>query len=135
MCSGLDPAFNLWTSISPYVSTLVSGEDTSTFRVVLAEATKLFQVAVGLPGRVDRVLTLMERGDLNVQTPLLNLQVRRLERSVRLIVTGLVFAAVLIAGAIVYGSDPGLGRVLMIASVAPLLWLMLSGRGRHPGRR
>ena len=134
MCSGLDPAFNLWTSISPYVSTLVSGEDTSTFRVVLAEATRLFQVTVGLPGRVDRVLTLMERGDLNIQTPLLNLQVRRLERSVRLIVTGLVFAAVLIAGAIVYGSDPGLGRVLMIASVVPLLWLMLPGRGRHQGR-
>ena len=135
MCSGLDPEFNLWTSIAPYTSKLVSDEETSTFQTVLAEATKIFQVAIGLPGRADRVLTLMERGDLNVQTPLLNLQVRRLERSVNRIVTGLVFAALLIAGAIVYGSDPGLGRLLMIASVLPLLWLMLSGRGRHPGRR
>ena len=135
MCSGLDPEFNLWTSIAPYTSKLVSDEDTSTFQTVLAEVTKIFQVAIGLPGRTDRVLTLMERGDLNVQTPLLNLQVRRLERSVNRIVTGLVFAALLIAGAIVYGSDPGLGRLLMFASVLPLLWLMLSGRGRHPGRR
>ena len=135
MCSGLDPEFNLWTSIAPYTSKLVSDEETSTFQTVLAEATKIFQVAIGLPGRTDRVLTLMERGDLNVQTPLLNLQVRRLERSVNRIVTGLVFAALLIAGAIVYGSDPGLGKLLMVASVLPLLWLMLSGRGRHPGRR
>ena len=133
MCSGLDPEFNLWTSIAPYASKLVSDEETSTFQTVLAEATKIFQVAIGLPGRTDRVLTLMERGDLNVQTPLLNLQVRRLERSVNRIVTGLVFAALLIAGAIVYGSDPGLGKLLMVASVLPLLWLMLSGRGRHPG--
>ncbi|MHB9150568.1 MAG: ABC1 kinase family protein [Thermoleophilia bacterium] len=135
MCSGLDPEFNLWTSIAPYTSKLVSDEDTSTFQTVLAEATKIFQVVIGLPGRTDRVLTLMERGDLNVQTPLLNLQVRRLERSVNRIATGLVFAALLIAGAIVYGSDPGLGRLLMVASVLPLLWLILSGRGRHPGRR
>ena len=135
MCTGLDPDFNLWTAIAPYVSTLVSDEDSSTFRVVLAEATRLFQVAVGLPGRADRVLTLMERGDLNVQTPLLNLQMRRLERSVSRIVSALVFAALLIAGAIVHGSDAGLGRVLMIASALPLVWLLLSGRGRHPGRR
>jgi predicted unusual protein kinase regulating ubiquinone biosynthesis (AarF/ABC1/UbiB family) len=135
MCSGLDPGFNLWTSIAPYVSTLVSDEDASTLRVVPAEAAKFLQVAVGLPGRADRVLTLMERGDLNVQTPLLTMQVRRLDRSVNRIVTGLIFAALLVAGAIVYGSGPGLGRVLMIASGLPLLWLMLSGRGRHPGRR
>ncbi len=135
MCSGLDPEFNLWTSIAPYTVKLVSDEETSTFQTVLEEATKIFQVTVGLPGRVDRVLTLMERGDLNVQTPLLNLQVRRVERSVNRIVTGLVFAALLIAGAIVHGSDPALGRLLMGASVLPLLWLMLSGRGRHPGRR
>jgi predicted unusual protein kinase regulating ubiquinone biosynthesis (AarF/ABC1/UbiB family) len=135
MCSGLDPEFNLWTSIAPYTSKLISDEETSTFQTVLAEATKIFQVVIGLPGRTDRVLTLMERGELNVQTPLLNLQVRRLDRSVNRIVTGLVFAALLIAGAIVHGSDPSLGRLLMIVSVLPLLRLMVSGRGRHPGGR
>ena len=88
-------------------SSLVSNEETSTIQTVLAEAARIFQVAIGLPGRADRVLTLMERGDLNVQTPLLNLQVRRLERSVNRMVSGLVFAALLIAGAIVNGSSRG----------------------------
>jgi predicted unusual protein kinase regulating ubiquinone biosynthesis (AarF/ABC1/UbiB family) len=135
MCSGLNPEFNLWTSIAPYASQLISDEETSTFQTVLAEATKIFQVAIGLPGRADRVLTLMERGDLSVQTPLLNMQVRRVERSVNRVAGALVFAALLLAGALVYAKDPGLGRLLMGASVIPLLWVMLAGRGHHPGRR
>ena len=137
MCTGLDPEFNLWTSIAPYATKLISDEDGEggTFQTILAEATKIFQVAVGLPGRADRVLTLMERGEFSVQTPMLDLRVRRLERSVRSITTGLIFAALLIAGAIVYGTDPGFGRLLMGASVLPLLMLMLGGRGGHPGSR
>jgi predicted unusual protein kinase regulating ubiquinone biosynthesis (AarF/ABC1/UbiB family) len=135
MCSGLDPEFNLWTSISPYASKLVSDEEGSTFQTVLAEATKIFQVAVGLPGRADRVLTLMERGDLNVQTPLLTMQVRRLERSVNRISGGLAFAALLIAGAVVFGTDPAFGKLLMGASALPLVWMVAAGRARHPGRR
>jgi hypothetical protein len=46
-----------------------------------------------------------------------------------------VFAALLIAGAILYGADPLLGKLLMGASVLPLIGLMLGGRGGHPGRR
>ncbi len=89
---------------------------------------------IGLPGRTDRVLTTLERGELNVQTPLLNLQVRRLDRSVNRATGGLVFAALLIAGAVVYSADPGFGKVLMVASGLPLAWVVFSGRGRHPGR-
>jgi len=135
MCTGLDPEFNLWTSLAPYASKLVSDESGSTFDTVLSEGTKIFQTAIGLPGRADRVLTLMERGDLNVQTPLLNLRVRNLERAVGRISLGLVFAALLIAGAVVYGTDPGFGKLLMAASLLPLIRMMVSGRGRHPGRR
>lgn len=135
MCTGLNPEFNLWSSISPYASKLVSDEGGSTFQTILAEGTKIFQIAIGLPGRVDRVLTLMERGEFGVQTPMLDLRIRRLERSVGRITGGLVFSALLISGAILHGSDPGLGRLLMGASVLPLLWVLVTGRRRHPGRR
>jgi len=134
MCAGLDPEFNLWSSIAPYATKLVSDDGGSTFDTLLAEATKIFQVAVGLPARADRVLTLMERGEFSVQTPMLDLRIRMLERSVSRIAAGLVFAALLIAGAILYGTVPGFGRLLMGLSVVPLVWRMLGGRGRHPGR-
>ncbi len=134
MCAGLDPDFELWSSIGPYAEKLISEEGGSTWDTLLAEGTKLLTTAIGLPGRADRVLTAMERGEFSVQTPLLDLRVRRLERAVGRITTGLVFAALLIAGAIVYAGDPGFGRLLMGASVLPLVALMMGGRGRHGGR-
>ena len=141
MCTGLSPEFNLWTSIAPYATKLISDEADGeggfggTFNTILAEGTKIFQTAVGLPGRADRVLAQMERGEFSVQTPRLDLRVRRLERSVGRVVTALVFAALLIAGAIVYATDPGLGKLLMGASVLPLLAVLMGGRGGHPGAR
>ena len=133
ICTGLDPDFNIWGKITPYATKLVAEEGTSVTQTVLAEAQKLGRVALGLPGRVDRVLTLAERGELDVRTPLLNLQVRRLERAVSRTNGVLVFAALLVAGAVVTASDPTLGRWLMGGSVVPLLWAMFAGRRRHPG--
>jgi predicted unusual protein kinase regulating ubiquinone biosynthesis (AarF/ABC1/UbiB family) len=134
MCSGLDPEFELWRSIGPYAEKLISDEGGSTWDTLLSEGTKLFQTAIGLPGRADRVLTAMERGEFSVQTPLLDYRVRRLERAVGRITGALVFAGLLIAGAIVNAGDPGFGRVLMVASAVPLIGLMMGGRGRHGGR-
>ncbi len=83
---------------------------------------------------MDRVLTQVERGELNVQTPLLDLRVRRLERSVSRVAMALIFAALIIAGAILYPTEPTLAKVLMVASLLPLLRAIMSGRGGHPGR-
>jgi predicted unusual protein kinase regulating ubiquinone biosynthesis (AarF/ABC1/UbiB family) len=135
MCAGLDPQFNLWGSIAPYASTLISDEGGSTFQTIVGEGTKILQTAIGLPARADRVLTLVERGELNVQTPLLDLRLRRVERSVNRVTGGLVFAGALVAGAIVYGTDPEFGGILMGASLMPLLWVLFASRARHPGMR
>ena len=134
MCTGLDPQFNVWGTITPYAAKLISDEGESGWDTLLAEGTKVLQTAIGLPGRADRVLTLVERGELNVQTPLLDLRVRRLERSVNRVAMALVFAALLIAGAILYPTEPTLAKALMVASALPLLRVMMGGRGGHPGR-
>jgi len=134
MCTGLDPDFNLWTSISPYATKLIADEGISNWQTWLAEATKIFQVLIGLPGRTDRVLSTLERGELNVQTPMLDMRVRQLERSVSRLNGGLVFAALLVAGAVLYRVDPGFGKLLMGGSAVALAWTMVSGRGGH-GRR
>ena len=141
MCTGLSPEFNLWTSIAPYATTLISDEADGeggfggTFNTILAEGTKILQTSIGLPGRADRVLSMMERGEFSVQTPRLDMRVRRLERAASRVTLGLVFAGLLIAGAIVLGTDPTLGKLLMGASVLPLLGVMMGGRGGHPGAR
>jgi len=134
MCTGLNPEFNLWNSISPYATRLIADETGANWQTWLAEATRILQVVIGLPGRADRVLSAAERGELSVQTPLLDRRIRQLERSIGRLNGGLVFAALLIAGAVLYPSDAGLARWLMWGSVLPLTWLVLGGRGGH-GRR
>jgi predicted unusual protein kinase regulating ubiquinone biosynthesis (AarF/ABC1/UbiB family) len=134
MCTGLDPDFNLWTSIAPYATKLISDEGGAgdVIKTFLAEATKIFQIVVGLPGRTDRVLSTIERGELSVRTPLLDMRVRRLEKSVGKVSGALVFAALLVAGAILYPNNIGLAKVLMGVSALPLLLMMMSGRGHGP---
>jgi len=135
MCTGLDPEFNLWTSIAPYATTLIADEGGSPVKTFLAEATTILQVLIGLPGRTDRVLTTIERGELNVQTPLLDLRVRRLERSVSRVTSAVIFAALLVSGAVLRSTDPTLAKWLMGGAAVALVWVMMSGRGGHPGRR
>ncbi|OJV60855.1 MAG: hypothetical protein BGO38_08920 [Cellulomonas sp. 73-145] len=132
MCAGLNPDFNLWTSITPYATTLVSGEagEGGLWSTITTEGAKIAQSLVALPARADRILTLVERGDLSVKTPLLELRVRQLDRSVRQIPMAIVFAALLLAGAVLYGAEPTFAKVLMAGSVLPLVGA-LRPRRRH----
>lgn len=129
MCAGLNPEFNLWTSITPYAATLVSGDagGGGLWSTVTTEGTKIVQSLVTLPGRVDRILTLVERGDLSVKTPMLDLRVRRLDRSVQRIPMAIVFAALLLAGAVLYAAEPTFAKVLMAVSVLPLIGALRRG--------
>ena len=129
----MDPEFNIWGTITPYAKELVAEEAGSMTGRVLAQAGKLGMIALSLPGRADRVLTLAERGDLAFQTPLLTRQISRLQRTMSRTNGILVFAALLVAGALVIGTEPLLGRWLMGLSVAPLLWSLVAERGPRHG--
>nr|NLI51638.1 AarF/ABC1/UbiB kinase family protein [Propionibacterium sp.] len=128
ICTGLDPTFNVWATITPYASRLLSDEARPASQAALGEAVSLARLALGLPGRADRVLSLVERGELTTSSPRLELRVRRLERAVARGNAVGVFAAMLIAGAVLAASDPTLGRLLMGASLLPLAWALLAGR-------
>ena len=134
ICTGLDPEFNVWSTITPYASKLVADEGGSAVRTVVDEAASLAQLALGLPRRADRVLAMAERGELQAGTPALERRVGRLERAIARSNGVLVFAALLVAGAVLRATDPDLGRLLMWLSVLPLAWALLSGRGHPRGR-
>lgn len=135
MCTGLDPQFSIWAAVTPYATSLISEEgDSSMFSTVLGTGAELLKTMVALPGRADRVLTLIERGEMSVKTPLLDLRVRGLERTTRRMTTSVIFASLLIGGAILYGSNDQAGTIMMWASAVPLLLVIFGGRGRHSGR-
>ena len=132
VATGLEPSFNVWAVLTPYATTLVSGEGGLSVDRIVKEAADLGRALLALPGRVDRVLTSAERGELTVRTPRVAAQVERLNRTARGTNGVLVFAALLLAGAVVLATDPVLGRWLMGLSAAPLLWAMIAGRPPRP---
>jgi predicted unusual protein kinase regulating ubiquinone biosynthesis (AarF/ABC1/UbiB family) len=128
VCSALDPRFNLWDSVEPYAAQLLRDERSNTVRDLAQEAVEIAGIVVRLPRRVDAVVTRLEDGTLTVATPKLDKRVARLERIARRVVSAILFAGLLIAGAVVHTGDVVFGTVLMIVSVFPLLHALFASR-------
>lgn len=134
MCTGLDPHFNVWGEIAPYAAKLVNKEGTTNWQAWLDEAGKFFQIMLALPSHADRVLTVMERGELNVQNPRLERQVMYVEQSLNRLAGGVVFSGLLVGGAILYPSNVPLAQTLLGAAGLVLLWTIFLARGHRPWR-
>ena len=126
--TALDPAYNVWDTVEPYAQRLLRDETRSFAADAGREAVDILRFAWGLPGRLDGILTQVEQGNLPVTAPRLELVVGRLERTASRLVSGLVFAAVLLSGALVRAESPGLGTTLMIVSLVPLAVTVFGGR-------
>ena len=127
VCTALDPEFNVWDSVEPYAAQLLRDEGGSVVQDFAKEAVQIAGVAWRLPRRVDALLDRVDQGSLAVTSPRLELRVSRLERTGRRLVAAVVFAGLLVAGAVVRADDATLGTVLMVASVLPLATAMLPG--------
>jgi predicted unusual protein kinase regulating ubiquinone biosynthesis (AarF/ABC1/UbiB family) len=128
VCSALDPDFNLWDSIEPYATKLLRDERGNVAQDVGKQALEIAAIAVGLPKRVDALLTRIDEGRVAVTNPSLERRVARLERTGRRVVSAVLFAALLVAGAVLRADDEVFGTVLMVASALPLLHALFAGR-------
>lgn len=128
VCSSLDARFNLWDSVEPYAARLLRDERGSIVQDAAQQAAAIAGLALRLPRRVDSLLTRIEEGKVAASNPRLERQVARLDRAARRTASALVFAALLVAGAVVRAGDYVLGSMLMAASVLPLLHALWVGR-------
>ncbi|WP_316669157.1 AarF/UbiB family protein [uncultured Propionibacterium sp.] len=129
LCVALYPEYNLWDSVEPYARSLVEGTPGSRLEVAIEESRSLASLVVGLPQRIDRVLTMVERGQLSAQTPDAVRELRRLERARTRATAAVVFAALLIGGAVLRGGEPLWGTTMMAVSLLPLGRALFGGRG------
>jgi hypothetical protein len=74
----------------------------------------------------------MERGELNVQMPLVNLQVSYLERSLNRLIGAVIFLALVLSGAVLYSTNETAGRILMGVSGFALFYTLILARGHRP---
>lgn len=135
MCSGLDPEFNVWDAVEPYAGRLLDEERGDLARDLAAEAMKSAGLLWRMPQRVDALITKADQGRLSFDTSRLERRLDRLEGVARRVVSAVLFAALLIGGAVLVGPNPVLGTTLMIASALPLLHALFAGVLGRRGRR
>ena len=132
MCTGLNADFNLWLQLAPYAKKLTESEGNSVFETFIDEAGGLFKTLVKIPGRAERVFARIERGELNVQNPLGNIQMSYLEKSVNRLTGGIFFLGLLVAGAILYDAHTMLGQGLLGGAGVALFYTLFLARGKRP---
>jgi predicted unusual protein kinase regulating ubiquinone biosynthesis (AarF/ABC1/UbiB family) len=124
MCSGLDPAFNFWDSLSPYANNLLEAEGGGKLKTFLDEGLNILQKLIALPAKTDALISRMEQGKLEVRVPALVHELEKQSRSQRKIAGSVVFAAFLLGGVQLYiaGAVPiaiGFGSAALLV----LLWV------------
>ncbi|MDT0180378.1 AarF/UbiB family protein [Microbacterium sp. ARD31] len=132
MCSSLQPEFNMWDAVEPYAQQLIRDERGSFVQSIGREAVSFAGVAARLPRRLDDLVSRVEEGRLQVDTPRLDQRLRGLERMSRRVVSAVLFAGLLIGGAVLRPEEPVTGTVLMAASVPPLLHALFAGFAGRP---
>ncbi|WP_440710633.1 ABC1 kinase family protein [Herbiconiux sp. YIM B11900] len=128
VCSALDPGFNLWNSVEPYAQQLIREERGNLAQDLGKQALENLGLIWRLPKQIESLITRVDEGSIAVRTPDLDRRVAGLERTARRGISAVLFAALLVAGAVLRADDAVFGTVLMIASVLPLLHALFSGR-------
>jgi predicted unusual protein kinase regulating ubiquinone biosynthesis (AarF/ABC1/UbiB family) len=127
MCTGLDPDFNVWTAIAPYAGSLVEGESGGKWQTVLDEVLGMLQKLIALPAKTDSIMNRIEQGKLEVRTPALTQELKRMNRSQRKVSGSIIFAALLLSGVQLYTAGyvtlaAGFGSAALIS----IIWIIFS---------
>ena len=135
MCTGLDPDFNIWEQLSPYAQKMIADEGLSNWEGWVEEIGELVKELIALPAQTRRVLTRIERGELNVNMPQVNRHLSYVEGAMNRVAGALIFAVFLLSGVLLRnGGEMLLSNVFWGLSFLALIWTIFFSRGHSPWR-
>lgn len=130
MCTGLNPDFNVWEGLAPFARKIIQEETQGGWEFWRAEIGDWGKLIFNLPRRLDSTLQKLEQGKMAVDTPSLNRQAARLERTGRRLISSVVFAVFFFSGVQLFLADEvSFGVVLLVISTIPLWRTITPGRG------
>jgi predicted unusual protein kinase regulating ubiquinone biosynthesis (AarF/ABC1/UbiB family) len=131
MCSGLDPSFNAWPRIAPFARLLVAEDASRPWTTLLDELAQAGRSILAVPRRAEKVLAVVERGDLTIRVPDLTDQVARLEIAVRRLIGGIVASGLLVGGLqIEHAGYPRAAVGLLAGALIAAVWTAATTRRR-----
>jgi predicted unusual protein kinase regulating ubiquinone biosynthesis (AarF/ABC1/UbiB family) len=126
MCTGLDPAFNVWERVRPYAERLVKSEISSNWDYWLKELELLLRSLLSTPRKMEAVLDRLDQGELKVQVPELQNHLVGIDRNLQRLTGAIVFAAMLLGGVqLLLSGQLESGGILMGAALITLVVLIL----------
>lgn len=125
--SNLNPEYNVWTAIEPFAQRLAIDEGGGTIKALAKQALASAGLLLRLPQQLDSVATLMQRGQLAVETPRAEKRLRTIEQLTRRVISAVLFTGLLLGGILLRLTDPTAGLVLVIASTLPLAHALFAG--------
>lgn len=127
MCTGLDPQFNVWNHLEPFAQKLIAEEAVKGYEFWLNEIKAISTSLLSLPTRLDRLFTKIDRGEIIVESPKISKQISNLDVSLRLIVGGIIFAALLSNGVQLFIAGRVLPAYFLLGgSLVSILWMLYS---------
>ena len=126
MCAGLDPNFDLWARLEPYAAKIAKEEGASFWRHFLGMAVEKLRDLAALPGRLDRLVSALERSAKPGRDVSRSSRTDPGEALSRRVSRALVFSGLLVGGALLRVSDPLIGDLLLGASGLVLLRLVFA---------
>ncbi|WP_299090908.1 AarF/ABC1/UbiB kinase family protein [uncultured Microbacterium sp.] len=130
LCSALNPQFNIWEAVEPYAQKLLREETGNVVADIAARAVDAAGTAIRLPGRIDRTLTKLDAGLIQVANPGVERRLERLEQTVRRLISAVLFVGLLIGGILLLAPASVIGVVLVVISIVPLLHALGVGSSR-----
>jgi predicted unusual protein kinase regulating ubiquinone biosynthesis (AarF/ABC1/UbiB family) len=122
----LDPTFDPWAETLPFAEQLAAEQLRRGWREMVSELGVQGTALLGLPRRVDALLTRAEQGGLEVQTalsPEARRTVERLDRAVRRLAWTVAAGALLVAGAVLRAVAPADWFPLLLMALAAAVFL------------
>jgi predicted unusual protein kinase regulating ubiquinone biosynthesis (AarF/ABC1/UbiB family) len=133
MCTGLNPDFNLFISLTPFAQQLLTeATDGKGLEYWLDQILDWLRQLAALPTRLDNAFGRLERGELTVITkpsPEQKRQAAQLNTALNRLTGGVVFAALAVAASLLYvNGQPAVAVGGWILAGGILLWVLIQGR-------
>ncbi len=126
--SELNREFNIWDAVDPFARSLLNGSGAGTVKRLGKDLFANLVTLSQLPGRIESVVSRVERGDLVLRNPELERRMRVLDSSIRRATAGLVFTGLVISGVLSLPQNQSLGLTLLGISALPMLYALGFGR-------
>lgn len=128
MCSGLNSSFNVWDAAEPYAGRLLRDESGNIVQGIASQAVEASLAMVRLPKRLDDLVTRLDAGSIAFDIRSIERRLDRITHLGRRLLSSVIFAAMLVGGAVLITPAPPLGITLLCTSALPLAHVVFSRR-------